>query len=586
MSGQPYRYATDPEKFRQEYMDNITLQTDINQMNLDANRNYLTTGVLPAVSQMKDTRTPAEILADTLKLKAELKQELLPIGDPMFVEQIIQAIDSSPLNVDGGLFTFVAQRAPEIVKNLQKMYKYKIKGDTDDVINFVNFMEDMYNKTKTMTTTTKAYFNRPIGQADMRSASLTEGDLDQLSNLFDEISKRLLLKVYGKRKARGGIADFIADIAEYLQITKRFLKSDEYKILSDNFVKANSSLIGILHANPGLRDLYSDTYALYNEAIEEFPRPETLITLMGRLDRSIANSNEQLSVDILQEILGQLVVVNKISSILPALKELNDAINVETQQQIQLQQAARQPPLPSVPLPTLYPPIPSLSVPETEEFVQQQQEQQLTKGVVGNSIRKTVKGGRAGRMLGKGTAVEQQPVPVGGKFKQNVLKNMDDNIGIIPSPRYIRFGKFLINQQKLNNENVLAIKRPSGGNIAEFPSQRLSNNLSTVIKKMLGGSIPTFDELNKLSDPEKVYLQKVAKKANIMDKFSIPTPDKDKEEKDIHKFEVMKGQILSGNDNKELIKEFKLLLLKLSRNGSLPKREVSELLETLVELGY
>jgi hypothetical protein len=48
----------------------------------------------------------------------------------------------------------------------------------------------------------------------------------------------------------------------------------------------------------------------------------------------------------------------------------------------------------------------------------------------------------------------------------------------------------------------------------------------------------------------------------------------------------MKGEILSGNDSKELVKKFKLMILKLSRNGMLPKNESNELLETLVNLGY
>jgi hypothetical protein len=78
----------------------------------------------------------------------------------------------------------------------------------------------------------------------------------------------------------------------------------------------------------------------------------------------------------------------------------------------------------------------------------------------------------------------------------------------------------------------------------------------------------------------------VSSKAGIMDKVSIPTPSKDSLEKDIHHFEVMKGEILAGNDSSVLIKQFKLLLLKLSKNGSLPKNECQEIMEDLIQLGY
>jgi hypothetical protein len=47
----------------------------------------------------------------------------------------------------------------------------------------------------------------------------------------------------------------------------------------------------------------------------------------------------------------------------------------------------------------------------------------------------------------------------------------------------------------------------------------------------------------------------------------------------------MRGEIMAGNDNKELLKKFKLHILKLSKSGTLPKREVQEILEDLLELG-
>jgi hypothetical protein len=89
-----------------------------------------------------------------------------------------------------------------------------------------------------------------------------------------------------------------------------------------------------------------------------------------------------------------------------------------------------------------------------------------------------------------------------------------------------------------------------------------------------------------LANEEKEYLHKVANKAGIMDKISIPTPSKDKLEQDIHQFEVMKGELLAGNDSPELIKKFKLILLRLSKNGTIPKREASELMEELLQLGF
>jgi len=171
-------------------------------------------------------------------------------------------------------------------------------------------------------------------------------------------------------------------------------------------------------------------------------------------------------------------------------------------------------------------------------------------------------------------------------YAESVKAHTSLDKGVDESPRFVKFGKFLINNHKLNKDCILAVKRMGGGNINELPSTRVSSNLSNVIKKMIGGGTPSYNELSGLSEPEKVYLHKLTTKANIVDKFSIPAPDKDQQEKDIHQFEVMKGEIMAGNDSKDLIKKFKVHLIKLSKMGSLPKKEVSEIMEELIEMGY
>ena len=89
-----------------------------------------------------------------------------------------------------------------------------------------------------------------------------------------------------------------------------------------------------------------------------------------------------------------------------------------------------------------------------------------------------------------------------------------------------------------------------------------------------------------MDEEEKAYLHKVAKKANLLDRLSIPSPSKDEREKDVHNFEVMKGEIMSGNDNKDLIKKFKLLVLKLKNQELLPKSQADEILADLTSIGY
>jgi hypothetical protein len=197
----------------------------------------------------------------------------------------------------------------------------------------------------------------------------------------------------------------------------------------------------------------------------------------------------------------------------------------------------------------------------------------IVQGAVGLGITKR----RRGRPKGNGI---MKP------YSETVKQNLDLTRGIEPTGKFIKFGKYLLNSHKLNKENIFSLKHISGGNIIDIPSTRLTEDLGKVIKTIVGGGHPHFNDLNKLSETEQNYLHKVCSKSNIIDKLSIPTPSKDAEEKEIHKFEVMKGEIASGNDSPELIKDFKRMILKLQKNNSLPKKEVYEILEELNSLGY
>jgi hypothetical protein len=192
-------------------------------------------------------------------------------------------------------------------------------------------------------------------------------------------------------------------------------------------------------------------------------------------------------------------------------------------------------------------------------------------------------GNTSGRLQGAG--IKRAGRPKGSGIVKPLHERIDSNLGIKQGHTHVPFGRYLLNRNRLD-EDIFSFKHNKGYGIRGYPSKRISRNLSNVIKTIVGGGIPKYDDLSNLSNDEKTYLHTVSKKAGIMDKISIPTPSKDSMDKDIHQFEVMKGEILAGNDSSVLIKNFKLLLLKLSKNGTLPKNEVSEIMEDLLTLGY
>ena len=152
-------------------------------------------------------------------------------------------------------------------------------------------------------------------------------------------------------------------------------------------------------------------------------------------------------------------------------------------------------------------------------------------------------------------------------------------------PNYVGFGVNEINRKNLE-KGIFTMRRNTKTNYMDMPSKHISKNLQSIIKTMIGGGVPKYEELGKLDNEEKEYLYKIVSRSNMEDKLSVPAPSKDQQEKDIHNFEVMKGQLMSGNDSKELVKTFKLLTRKLARQGLLPKADVEDIMDTLLSLGY
>jgi hypothetical protein len=126
----------------------------------------------------------------------------------------------------------------------------------------------------------------------------------------------------------------------------------------------------------------------------------------------------------------------------------------------------------------------------------------------------------------------------------------------------------------------------SGGAPAKYPIKKLSAQLTKIMNRMVGGRMPDEYDFNDMDLDDQNFLYDLANDAKIMDRLNIPTPKRSKDGEELNKFEILKGQIIAGNDNKELVKEFKQMLLKFSNDGRIKKSEARELLLDLTALGY
>jgi hypothetical protein len=180
--------------------------------------------------------------------------------------------------------------------------------------------------------------------------------------------------------------------------------------------------------------------------------------------------------------------------------------------------------------------------------------------ISGSGMKKKSK--QSGKMKGKGISIDFDAGMQSGNERQS---------------NYVPFGKFIINRKKLA-DGIIMIKRSNGAFMGDMQTKRISSKLKNVFDKIVGGNIPSFNDYDKLDDDEREYLKYVSSKSNLEDKLSVPAPKKDTDEQLINKFDVMRGQLCAGQDNREMIEEFKKILIELCDKKLLPRRQVSDIL--------
>ena len=141
-----------------------------------------------------------------------------------------------------------------------------------------------------------------------------------------------------------------------------------------------------------------------------------------------------------------------------------------------------------------------------------------------------------------------------------------------------------INFKQLMNEGAINIKDHKFKSTGVRKSV-MGGNVLSAVKSVLQGEKPDVGDIEPLNDTERQYLNQLGKVTGE-GKFNVPLKEKTKQEKLTQEFEILKGQIIAGNDNEELVKKFKKICLQCVSAGALPKSKVQDVLIDLAALGY
>lgn len=573
MSGQPVKTQAVKNKKRNEYMESLALQEQINDMNLQANKNYLLTGQLPPQSQMQDTRTTTEKLKDIELMKQKIVGDFAGTISAQSVHALIQKIIDSPLNLNNSLFRFFAQRATSIAEQFKKQYSVGIEGDANDIERIYEYIKSMYSDTQGKFQTTKSYMNSQSSGGSSRIIEAT--DMDNLVNQIHEIA-RLAYQVKSDINLVG-----LDRLVNILQILKNALPTNEELriIMNTDFSSIEQHTMDTIE--------FTDFFKI----LDKLPKFNEVVSLIYKINQYIKNNDDRTARDGINRLIAlfepfsiheNILILERFEEIIkrPLQTEINRRNDLQRQQIEYLQKSqedqnrrasrAQQVQIISSDNDPVYVRN-ALNFPLVGNYDINDEISEIDD----NSLFNSVSSGN-GLKRGRGRPQGYRKIQGGSIQPKEDLRKKANFVG---------FGINEIHQKQLD-KGLVKIRRSTKSNYMDMPTRRVSTNLQGILKTIVGGGVPNYNDLGKLDEEEKIYLNKLISRSELTDRISVPAPSKDQQEKDIHNFEVMRGQILSGNDSQELVKQFKLLIRKLMKQGLLPKADVEDLLTTLIDLGY
>lgn len=641
MSGHPLRNPTDENRYRKDYLAYLDLQIDNNEKNLQANLLHRRTGQV--ASQITDYSTTSQKLANIYALRIELKKQLRRICVAEDADLVVQGLNDAEVRFAiNYIEKLVAELRPKFKYGAPEPYVsqyirrvYDIEQESqglpnDDVLRAIagrmgqlptkNDLEDIGQLLIELNERTSREYLDPI-RDDIKETTLI---LDLIGEILTEISDKPNIDPELLPSIQRIVLDSTQDLPTLAQVRGLLTAIEKVKGDNDRTRQLLADLHQLLSHNPadieilqrsvdglhqevrgqrgiteeGFRNVRGELGGIREEQVYQGAKVKRAV---DEVSRAITALEDRLNIKMDAE---QIRVVEEgvrngvsLAEIIERLSRLEEG-QIRPERGIRVAripaEVAQGPPglLPfpiettsveyrgittKAPIVALVSPyiaiIQDVPPPETNDG------RGLKKWYKANYVRikqeydAQAKGATSGGAeVGKGLR----------KIKGKGVK-VDESLGVKSNLKFAPFGRYIINLAKLNDD-IVRLCRKNGTNISNCKTERVSPDLANVIRKIVNGGKPSFNDITALNEEDRHKYNEYIRKSEIIGE-GIEVPQMD-DRKDLNQFEIMKGEILSGNDSTELIKKFKTLIVKLVHNGRLPKGQAKELLMDLASLGY
>ena len=146
------------------------------------------------------------------------------------------------------------------------------------------------------------------------------------------------------------------------------------------------------------------------------------------------------------------------------------------------------------------------------------------------------------------------------------------------TPSYLSFGKYVIHMGHLLDKNIANFKYPSLGSIPSIKPLTIGDDYKEFILDTLDNQKPNERLFNKLSAEEQKHFERVVSGAGLVDTFKLKRNRTEQEKKDNDRFELLRGEVMAGNNSEKVLKELRGLIVRFINEGRIHQREGTNML--------
>jgi len=634
MSGKPLISPSDASKYRQQYLATLALQANINDANLQANKIYKRTGQTP--TQPTDMRLTSEKLADIERLKIEVRAQLASIMDGQDAQATIASLPTEALQ-------FVAQNINQIVKEIKPQFQLGIPATAFEV-----WLNNYMRKSSEVNEVAYGLQQNDGEDVILGAEQIRELINFELLRKIDEVIKRLGDKNPMRRVLKRRIGDLepiveledeLTTIGQIKDVSSRHIIQE---LLNDIFndLPLQVEVYDVLNPlsnsldrkDERLAEVYTnkldDLLAVEPSAIEGAIRIKQILQRIddgqsnedieeigygggggegnpSRIPKLTKDSDFDYKLLQYEREYGDLnpnKYVDKYISKKDLTKEIERAIQITSYNSSSSSRTARayyenvmgnqlltETPLSISKLKQVYYHIIDTLTTlkynggEFNKYLQSSPPPPAFDNPFDTASTSTLSYSKEPIRFSDEPISVKKGKGIGGR--KPITRVVDYSQGVGPIDHYVPFGKIFINTDKLK-KGIVSVRKGKGVHITCLKVQRVSPNLNDIIGKVVGGGNPSYTQLSKLNDEEREYLYKLGKHSDLLDKIGVEAPTKADDDQDINQFEIYKGQISSGNDSREMVGNFKKLIVKMIGKRLLPPGQAKQLLLDLTEMGY